>query len=384
MDYETEYLGTVKRNIPEVKNEGLEAYPKYGSTLKSVIGSSDEAVAKRNALITEAWNLASTKTRIGSDGFPNNTWDRMDKDGNLYLGNYDTPSGPNTPNKLYKHSASIGLYLGDIDDNEPGVIKSITMGPRDYDRGYGITGLYAPAGEVVKIEMSKEDMEATGGIVIHIGQALYNSKANNIWVQKNVMNRFPIILNTLNVDKDTATLDEETGIYTAYIGSFLGGPIYIRNERVTFTTKISGAVNYSHFILGYTTEEEFNKNAQTSTPYFDLEVWEYGVLHSGPKTYAEKFNYEQIYDAAVLWDKISLVSTQRSKQGIVFLYDPFVAAGAAVAFPGQGAVNCPMNWMTGSLNYEGLVSGGSWGNMHEYNHNFQGYGCGGADGEVTN
>ncbi|MDE7106610.1 MAG: M60 family metallopeptidase [Anaeroplasmataceae bacterium] len=385
VNYETEYLGTVKRTIPEVSNEGLEAYPKYGSTLKSVIGSSEEAVAKRDALITEARNLSSTKTRIGSDGFPQNTWDRMDKDGNLYLGDFNTPSGPNTPDKLYKHSSSIGLYLGDVNDDEPGVIKRITMGPRGYDRGYGITGLYAPAGEVVKIEMSKEDMDATGGIVIHIGQALYNSKANNIWTQKNVMNRFPVILNTLNVDKDTATFDEEKGIYTAYIGSFLGGPIYIRNESVTFSTVISGAVSYSHFILGYTTEEEFNKNAKTSTPYFDLEVWEYGVLHSGPKTYAEKFSYDQIYDAAVLWDKISLVSTDRSKQGIVFLYDPFVAAGAAVAFPGQGSVNCPMGWMTGSLNYEGLVSGGSWGNMHEYNHNFQGYGCGGgADGEVTN
>ena len=384
VDYETEYLGTVERTIPEVKNEGLEAYPKYGSTLKSVIGSSEEVVAKRQAIITEAWNLASTKTRIGSDGFPKNTWDRMDKDGNLYLGDWNTPSGAKTPDKLYKHSSSVGLYLGDISDDEPGVVKRITMGPRGYD-SYGITGLYAPAGEVVKLEISKEDMDATGGIVIHIGQALYNSKANNIWLQKNAMNRFPIILNTLNVDKSTATLDEETGIYTAYIGSFLGGPIYIRNENVTFTTTISGAVSYSHFILGYTTEEEFNKNAQTSTPYFDLEVWEYGVLHSGPKTYASKFNYEQIYDAAVLWDKISLVSTQRSKQGIVFLYDPFVAAGAAVAFPGQRSVNCPMGWMTGSLNYEGLVNGGSWGNMHEYNHNFQGYGCGGgADGEVTN
>ncbi|MDE7095231.1 MAG: hypothetical protein K2O23_01975, partial [Anaeroplasmataceae bacterium] len=184
VDYETEYLGTVKRNIPEVKNEELPAYPKYGSSLNSVLGDTEEALAKRNALITEAWNLASIKTLIGSDGYPKNTWDRMDKDGNLYLGDYNTSSGPNTPDKLYKHSSSVGLYLGDISDDEPGVVKRITMGPRGYDRGYGITGLYAPAGEVVKVEMSKEDMEATGGIIIHIGQALYNSKANNIWLKK--------------------------------------------------------------------------------------------------------------------------------------------------------------------------------------------------------
>lgn len=383
VSYESEYLGTVERKIPEVSDEGLEAYPKYGSTLNSVIGSSDEAVSKRQALITESWNLASTKTRIGSDGYPKNTWDRMDKNGNLYLGDFNTPSGENTPDKLYKHSSSIGMYLGDVSDDEPGVVKSITMGSRNYDRGYSVTGLYAPAGEVIKVEISAEDMEATEGIIVHIGQALYNSKANNIWLQKNQMNRFPVILNTLYIDKDTAILDENTGIYTAYIGSFLGGPIYIRNERVTFTTKISGAVNYSHFILGYTTQEEFEQNAKSSAPYFDLEVWEYGVLHSGPKKYAETFSYEDIYDAAILWEKISLVSTQVSKQGIVFLYDPFVAAGAAVAFPGQGAVNCPMGWMPSSLNYKSFVNGGAWGNMHEYNHNFQGFGLGNG-GEVTN
>ncbi|MDE6402006.1 MAG: M60 family metallopeptidase, partial [Clostridiales bacterium] len=90
------------------------------------------------------------------------------------------------------------------------------------------------------------------------------------------------------------------------------------------------------------------------------------------------------YKAAVLWEKISLVSTQRNKQGIVFLYDPFVAAGAAVAFPTQMSVNCPTGWMSNSLNYDSFVRSGAWGNIHEYNHNFQGYGCNGNDGEVTN
>jgi len=54
-----------------------------------------------------------------------------------------------------------------------------------------------------------------------------------------------------------------------------------------------------------------------------------------------------------------------------------------VAFPGQGAVNCPSGWMSNSLNYNSITTSGAWGNLHEYNHNFQGYGVG-SGGEVTN
>lgn len=380
--YETEYLGTVKRNIPEdYKNEGLSTvgYPKYGYTLREAIGTTEDKVAIRNAIIEESSYLTTKNTWNGGGG----GYNRFDSEGNLYLNDEPVLDQAGVQRKLYKHTASEGMYYGDVSDEELGIIKRITMTPRGYGRGYGLTGLYAPAGEIVKLEISAEDMEATGGITVYIGQALFNGKANNIWTDKNAMNRFPVILNTLIVNKDTAEYDEEKKIYTAYLGSFVGGPIYIVNESVTFTTTISGAVPYSHFILGYTTPEEFEQNRKSSAPYFDLEVWEFGVLHSGPRMYADPFSYDDLYDAAILWDKIALVSTQVSSQGIVFLYDPFVAAGAAVAFPGQGSVNCPAGWMPGSLNYKAFVNGGAWGNMHEYNHNFQGWGLGNG-GEVTN
>ncbi len=384
--YETEYLGTVDRNIPaQYQDEGLvangtiSAYPTYGRTLSSVIGSDPTRVAARNALIAESWGLCTINTRIGTDGFPKNTYNSMNKDGKLFL------NGQDTGKTLYKHTSANGMYGGNVSDEEKAVIKRITMAPtRGYTRGYNVTGLYAPAGEVVKIEISQEDMDATAGIAVHVGQALFNGKANNIWVGKNAMNRMPVILNTWVVNKSTATLDEERGVYTAYVGSHLGGPIYVVNENVKFSVTISGAVRYSHFILGFTTEDEFEENKNSSAPYFDLEVFYNGVLHSGPKAYAQNFSYEEIYDAGVLWEKISLVSTQVSHQGIVFLYDPFVAAGAAVAFPGQGSVNCPAGWMANSLNVSSFTNSGGWGNMHEYNHNFQGGWGVGDRGEVTN
>ena len=383
-----EYLGTVdeiNKPVEEMKNEGRvpqDKYPTYGST-KSM--DTDQ----KNALINEADYLCATKTFVDVSGFKRDSirsYDGMDKDGWLFrvVNNERVPSVDydGNPRQFYAHTASKGMYLGNVSDDEPRIIKRVTMRHRSYGC-HGVTGLYAPAGEIIKIEISAEDLKATGGeLTIYIGQALFNGQANNIWAQKG-MNRMPLILNTMRVNKNTATL--ENGVYTAYVGSFLGGPLYISNPGATITATISGCVAYSHFILGYTTREEFERNAQSTAPYFDLEVWDRGVLHSGPKRYAQSFSYDDIYKAAELWEKISLVSTQRSNQGIVFLYDPFVAAGAAVAFPGRRSVNCPSGWMSQALNYNSFVQSGTWGNMHEYNHNFQGYGCGGgADGEVTN
>lgn len=397
--YNATILGNVKRNIPtetdtllgkesEFDNSDPKApndfvkdakyYPKYGYTPQ---GMGDSTIRKQ--LVNEAWKLCSINTRIGSDGYPRNTYNKMKKDGTLWMVDSAGNETPGKPSKLFKHVSAEGMYFGDVSPDEKAVIKEMTFNPRSFHSHgmYSVTGLYAPAGEVLKVQLSEKDMDATGGITIHIGQALYNSKANNIWVAKGQMQRFPVILNTMVVNKNTATL--ENGVWTAYVGSFLGGPVYVRNAGATFTTTISGGVTYSHFILGHTTPEEFEANKDSSAPYFDLEVWDNGVLHSGPKIYAQNFSYDDLFKVAVLWDQITSVTTTGNNQNIVFIYDPFVAAGAAVAFPSQQAVNCPASWMANSLNYETLIKSGGWGNLHEYHHNFQGYGVGNG-GEVTN
>ncbi len=383
--YTEEFLGYVDRKIPkdsEITNQGMvtnpNMYPTYGYTPRGITEND------RRQLISEAWKLCSINTRIGSDGSPTNTYNKMDKDGNLSLTNGKTPD-ENAPTKLYKHTSAVGMYYGDVSNDEKAIIKKMTFNPRSYSNHemYNVTGIYAPAGEVIKIEISEEDMNKTNGIMIHIGQALYNRKANNIWLGKGQMQRFPVILNTMVIDKTTAEYDEKTHTYTGYVGSFLGGPLYICTESKTFTVTVSGGVRYSHFILGHTTPEDFEANKDSSAPYFDLEVWDNGVLHSGPKLRAQNFSYDDLFKVAELWDKVTAVTTTGNNQNIVFLYDPFVAAGAAVAFPGQHAVNCPDSWMSNSLNYETIIKSGGWGNFHEYHHNFQGYGVGNG-GEVTN
>lgn len=345
-------LGKTSRSKPVVSNEGLSRYPVYGTNLTNT--TEDE----RQEIIDESNYLLASSS----------TYDSMDAEGNLYL------NGSPTGQKLYKHTASVGMYYGDVDDDEPAIIKQISISPRPL--GNYITGLYAPAGEVIKIEMSEEDLEATGGVKITIGQISQNNEVNNIWVERQ-LNRMAVIASTMTVN-DT----------TAYVGYFLGGPIYVTPvNNVDFTVTISGAVEYMHYIYGLTTEEEFEHMKSLSTPYFDLEIWDNSVRHSGPRRYAPA-DYDNLTKVANLWEKISLTSKQvptgsKSNIGIDILYDPFIAAGSAVAFVGRNWCNVPPDWMSGALNYQTFTSEGAWGVIHEYNHHFQRYGFAMGD-EVTN
>lgn len=381
--YYAKILGTTTRTIPETKDEGLSVYPVYGTTLT---GITEE---QRLAIYEEAYYLTPTGlSKASNDDYTaGGSFNKIDENGYLYLNDDAALDASGNHRKLYKHTTAKNMFYADVPDDEQAVIKTITYSPRCYTKGYGITGLYVPAGEVVKIEISGEDMRATNGLTVHVGQALYNGQSNNIPYGRDY-NRMPNNLSSYEINQTLAKYDSSTDTYTAYVGSYYGGPLYIRNETETFTVTITGGLPYRHFILGYTSPEEFAKSSQSKVPYFDLEVWDTGVLHSCSLQYVKDFTYDDLYNAAVLWDKISAVSTQVSNQGTVFCYDPFTFAGAACAWPLRNSVTSPSGWVSSALDYDSFLESGSWGNIHEYNHNYQinsnGY-WGLGDGiEVTN
>ena len=349
-----EILGHVKRKLPKVSNGGLERYPIYNESF-------DGDEAEKTLIMNE------NKTLISSSS----TYDKMDESGNLYL------NGEATGSKLYKHSASVGLYGGDVSDKEKAVIKKINITPRNL--GNYITGLYAPAGEVIKIEISEEDLANTGGFEVWIGNAGNRSSgAAEIPLDK-TFTRMPLTVNAMKV-AETVT----------YVGSFLGGAIYLgepKNKDASYSVTISGAVEYSHFILGLTTKDDFERTSKTSAPYFDLEIWDDSIRHSGPKYLLESMDYDNFYDVAKMWENISLVSNQipsaSANVGIGMRYDTYVPAGAAVAFVGANFCVMPLSWFNNSLNYEYFTNNGMWGTIHEYNHHYQKYGAS-EGGEVTN
>ena len=359
--YYAEYKGTVERKKPEVKNEGGTAlFPKYGTTLYGPNSNSAERLNLRG----ENLRLISA----GLSGINNCLYDSIDKDGNLYL------NGEQTGGALYKHTAAADMYYGNVSETEDRIVKQISYKSRTY--GNLITGLYAPAGEVISLTVDEAGLEASGGFKVFIGQVFSDGSANILLKNSDAVNRMPIIANAMNLTKDTQTSETgDGGKVTFYFGSFLGGPIYLQPEigGSSFTVTISGGVRYSHFILGYTTEDEFNENKSSSAPYFDLEVWDRGVRHSGPKKYAEKYSYSQLYNAAVFWEKVASLASQfpksstfNSSYGIDFIYDCFVTAQLVP----QNTLNCPDKWLSDALDYSALVSNGNDEILNKYTSRF--------------
>lgn len=344
--------GTVERVKPIVKSNGLD-YPLYNVS-NSYTDDEKQAILDENITL-----IASTST-----------YDSMDSDGNLYL------NGEKTGNTLFKHEASDLLYNGVLSDGEPAIKRKVNINPRPL--GNYITGLYAPAGEVIKIEISEEDLEKTGGFNIEIGQGSNRGHQNNIPVSA-TFSRMPRIQNKMAV---TST--------TCYVGSFLGGPIYIgepKNKNSNFSVTISGGCEYETFILGLTTEEDIIRTKKSSAPYFDLEVYDDAIRHTGPKSEVEDFDFNDLLNIANFYEKISIISNKfesySANVGIAMIYDTYITAGAAVAYVGANFCLLPISWMKGSLNYENFTLNGSWGTIHEYNHHYQNYGVP-ENGEVTN
>ena len=172
----SEYLGETKRHKPEVSNGGLDRYPVYGQSFKKAEGQSDEDfIQLRYDILAENRTLISVgnNDRLEANC---NVYDEMDENGYLYLNDEPVKDENNQPRKLYKHTAAEGMYFGNVADDEPAVIKRITINPRTTDDTY-ITGLYAPAGEVIKIEISAEDLDAIGGAYVYVGQIFYRGTA---------------------------------------------------------------------------------------------------------------------------------------------------------------------------------------------------------------
>lgn len=366
--YHCEYLGTVERKIPEMKNEQKVAedhYPTYGSKKQLTDDEKSQILSENYMIVTNA---------ISSSG----TYSAIDKNGVLYLQNSPVKDSNGTERKLYKHTSAVGMYFGNPSDKEPAITKKLTYIPRKY--GFLPTGLYAPAGEILTIRISESDLQKVGILSIAIGQIFQNEQANVIGTNK-IFVRMPIISNLFRLTASVSTAQKEGNDYIFYVGSFLGGPVYVKvpnSMTSTFSVTISGGLKMAHFILGYTTPEEFAQNWPSTAPYFEMEVWQRGIIHTGPKNQVTIRNYDDFYKAAIYWEKVTSVSTQipsnsNTNMGIEMIYDTYVAAGGAVSFPGKSTTNCPASWLRVVLNYNNLIveKEDSWGPHHEYNHHFQ-------------
>ena len=300
------------------------------------------------------------------------TYDEIGSDGKLYL------NGTYIERDLFKHVFSDGLFGGNIADNEPAVTKEIKLNPVS-NTNY-ITGLYAPPGEVITVVISETDLENIGGsLTFLIGFYTHN---NIISINKESIGikRVPNLSNSLTITKTTG-----------YIGSFLGGPIYISNpsKKKQFTVTISGAVRYKHIIFGQTTKAEFEAMSSYTAPFFEFDIRD-SIRYSGGLSCVKDYDYESLILNLIFWDKCLRTSRQvpsgsNKNLGIHFLFDPCVNSNGALALAYVGANWCqvPPSFAM-ALDFETATKYGVWGHIHELNHHFQKYGFNNVANEVTN
>ena len=327
----------------------------YGGDNSAIDSKYNEILAENNKLIASS----STYDEIGSDG-------------KLYLnGNY-------IGRDLYKHIFSDGLYGENPSSTEKAVKKVMKINPVS-STNY-VIGLYAPAGEVVKVEISQDDLTNIGGsLPFIIGFVTHNNivSVNSVNVG---IRRVPNLSNTLTIKKTTG-----------YIGSFLGGPIYINNPPKTkpFTVTITGALPYKHIRFGVTTKEEFESMKDYTAPFFEFDIRD-SIRYSGGLSNIKNYDYDSLILNLIFWDKCLRTSRQvpsgsNINLGIHFLFDPCVnSKGAlALAYVGRNWCQVPPSFAM-ALDFETATKYGVWGHIHELNHHFQKYGFNSVSNEVTN
>ena len=347
---------TYDRNVPSgTRYEEVNEIISFGGDNTALNSKFEAILAENNKLIPSS-----------------TTYDEIGSDGKLYL------NGEYIRRDLYKHVFSVGLYGGNVSDDEKAVKKVIKLNPAS-STNY-ITGLYAPPGEVIKVEISEEDLTKIGGsLPFSIGLVTHNNVIS-VNSQSVGLKRVPNLVSSLTITKTTG-----------YIGSFLGGPIYIFNppKQKQFTVTISGAVPYKHILFGSTTKEDFEKMKDYTAPFFDLDIRD-SIRYSGALSNIKNLDYENLMLNLIFWDKCLRTSRQvpsgsNKNLGIHFLFDPCVnSKGAlALAYVGRNWCQVPPSFSM-ALNFETATKYGAWGHIHELNHHFQKYGFNSVSNEVTN
>ena len=346
----------VVRNVPtDVGYEVTNVEIKFGGDNTAIDSKYDEIIAENNKIIPS-----------------DTTYDEIKADGKLYL------KGEDTNRKLYKHVFSKGLYGGAVSDTEKAVKKQIKLNPAS-TTNY-ITGLYAPAGEVITVDISEEDLANIGGSLTFIIGFYTHNNVYSVNSAAVGIKRVPNLSNSLTINKTPG-----------YIGSFIGGPIYILNptKKKKFTVTITGAVPYKHIIFGSTTKSEYEAMSSYSAPFFEFDIRD-SIRYSGALSNVINYDYDNIILNLIFWDKCVRTSRQvpsgsNSNLGIHFLFDPCVnSKGAlALAYVGRNWCQVPPSFSM-ALDFETATKYGVWGHIHELNHHFQKYGFNNVANEVTN
>jgi len=341
---------------PEKQKEAITPYsvPKDMKIVKPRYGKGPDALDK------EMWEI---------DASPKKSF-KWDKDMGKVLG----PKIAQYMGKDARHTVAnpnAAEFPGRVPDDAPRVQKVVHV-PLSQSRWFS-TGVYAPPGEIIRIEVNSDLKGATVVVGCHRDN-IANSKRERT-------HRFPQISNSFKIEKSSVD-----------VANPFGGLIYIdvpgKKEWEKSHTKcrvsITGGVESPLFVLGETTEAEWNRLRQAPAPWGEIG----GKSHFAA---ARSMRFRQMPFAtakalAEYWDKAVDLQDwlcgwgpRRSPERMV--PDAEISAGSGHSgYPYMGYLDWE-NW----TDLEAITEQGSWGHFHELGHNhqsgawtFAGY------GEVTN
>ncbi|MDQ1152749.1 M60 family metallopeptidase [Sphingobacterium zeae] len=235
---------------------------------------------------------------------------------------------------------------------------------------YYSTGLYAPAGEVVRITVPQGVVGLTVQLGVHednIGGKDAPRRDALIYTRKEL---FPGV---------------------NYVRNLYGGTIWIINEKPMtspVTLKIAGAVKATDFVLGKSTIAQWQKDVMASdVPWMDL-IGKH-VAFSVPRSLISRFiqsgRADHIDEALELWDKTyeedyyDWMGLSRNAPDIINRYPEFWERGVMDIHPSVGYAHSGSPWVMQEdeywldelINPNTIKKGTSWGTYHEVGHNYQ-------------
>jgi hypothetical protein len=217
------------------------------------------------------------------------------------------------------------------------------------------TGLYAAPGE--HIEVGASGLDGGEGLELQIG-----IHSDVLWME-NAWQRMPEMVRRASL-RDNAVL-----------ASPYGGPVFVRvpagSELGSFDVEITGAYAAPRFILGTTSNAEWNEvELAYPAPWAELESD--SVIFSVPSSLVAELDdpealmelWSQILDADAV---LAGISTTRDRPER-FVFDHQISAGLLHSgYPIMGL------WSTKDtvVDREGMLANGEWGPLHELGHNHQ-------------
>lgn len=314
-------------------------------------------------------------------------------------------------NKLKKHPAALTQYKKNVSDNEMAVNKYFSIPTKV--RGITSLGLFAPAGEVITLQFTKETLNSliqqnVNNIEIIINSGFWNT-STDFNDSGRMSTRYPYIKTIFTIN-NLNELKTNNGIFK--FGSPFGGSISIKVNRNIKSSasnlfyesydnlklNVKGATEILSYFHGVTTKEEWNdqiariNNNELTSPmmsidfaYASMNLASTGtnVNEKGIETpiFGKKNLNEIIYPFEIVekWTSFLFFSEYFASRDIrndVTKIDFEVCDdiwGGAAAWGGGNIFYINNDWAGGAF-LSGIekpwIIKNNWGVFHEINHNF--------------